>query len=109
MTESRNNINKFNLYVKNKESVLAQYSKRLQNSIFNLLEGYKSVQDKEFSRARPDIATTIAFLCTRPVMVDVDDWRKLKRLLQYLRTTIDLELIIGADALEAFKTYIGVA
>ena len=33
----------------------------------------------------------------------------MKRLLQYLRTTIDLDLVIRADSLEAFKTYIDVA
>ena len=60
-------------------------------------------------RARPDISTTTAFLCTRPSVGDVDDWRKLKRLLQYIRTTIDLELINGADELTAFKTFIDVA
>ena len=51
MADSRNNIDKFNLYVKNKESMLAQYSKKPQNFIFNLLKGYKSVPDKEFGRS----------------------------------------------------------
>ena len=60
-------------------------------------------------RATPDISTTIAFLCTRPTVADVDDWRKLRRLLQYIKKTIDLELVIGADTLTAFKTFIGVA
>ena len=60
-------------------------------------------------RARPDIATTIAFLCTRPTEADTSDWRKLKCLLQYLRTTIDLDMRVGADAMGAIKTYIDVA
>lgn len=60
-------------------------------------------------RACPDIVTTISFLCTRLARANVNDWRKLKRLLQYLRTMIDLELIIRADALGAYKTYINVA
>ena len=60
-------------------------------------------------RARPDIQTTIAFLCTRPTVADVNDWRKLKRLLQYIKSTIDLELILGADLMSAFKTFIDVA
>ena len=60
-------------------------------------------------RARPDISTTIVYLCTRPTVADTDDWRKLRQLLQYLRTTIDLELIIGADSMMAFKTFINVA
>ena len=60
-------------------------------------------------RARPDISTAIAFLCTGLLVADVDDWRQLRRLLQYLRTTINLELIIGADTLTAFNTFVDVA
>lgn len=57
-------------------------------------------------RARPAIWTTIAFLYTCPAVADVDNWRKLRRLLQYIKTMIDLELIIGADTFTAFKTFV---
>ena len=48
-------------------------------------------------RARPDIQTAIAFLCTRVKDPDVDDWKKLKRVLGYIKDTIFLPLTIGWD------------
>ena len=38
-------------------------------------------------RARPDIMTAIAFLCTQVREPDVDDWSKLVRMLCYLNAT----------------------
>ena len=35
-------------------------------------------------RARPDILLTVAFLTTRVSMPDVDDWRKLLRMVRHL-------------------------
>ena len=40
-------------------------------------------------RARPDIQPTIAFLTTRVINPDQDDWKKLRRVLIYLRVTIN--------------------
>jgi hypothetical protein len=48
-------------------------------------------------RARPDTSLAIAFLTTRVREPDVDDWKKLKHLMDYLRATKDLPLILGAD------------
>jgi hypothetical protein len=47
-------------------------------------------------RARPDIAVAIAFLTTRVRDPDVQDWCKLRHLIEYLRSTIGLPLILGA-------------
>ena len=46
-------------------------------------------------RARPDIETAIGFLTTRVDKSDEDDWKKLRRVVQYLKQTIDdlLELL----------------
>ena len=49
-------------------------------------------------RARPDIAVAIAFLTTRVRDPDVQDWCKLRHLVEYLRSTIDLPLILGATS-----------
>ena len=35
-------------------------------------------------RARPDLQTAVAFLCTRVKSCDGDDYKKLKRMLQFL-------------------------
>ena len=57
-------------------------------------------------RTRPDIETTVAFLSTRVSHPNITDWAKLKRLLQYLHTTIHLKRIIGADTLHLLYTWI---
>ena len=36
-------------------------------------------------RARPDLETEISFLCTRVSKNDVDDWKKLKRVLLWVK------------------------
>lgn len=58
---------------------------------------------------RLDIQVAIAFLCTRVSNPNVDDWKKLKRVLQYLRETIDLKLHLGADGIESMHTWVDVS
>ena len=48
-------------------------------------------------RARLDIQTAIAFLCTRVKNPDEDDWKKLIRLICYSKTTENLFLTLEAD------------
>jgi hypothetical protein len=48
-------------------------------------------------RARPDIQLAVAFLTTRVSQPDIDDWKKLRRLINYLRGTQELVLTLGAD------------
>ena len=48
-------------------------------------------------RARPDIQVAIAFLTTRTMKSDVDDWKKLARLIAYLKSTIDLKLYLSGE------------
>jgi len=48
-------------------------------------------------RARPDLQPTVPFLCTRVKSPDVDDWKKLLRMIKYLHSTKDLELTLEAD------------
>jgi len=57
-------------------------------------------------RARPDILLPITFLCTRVSKSNVKDWEKLKRVLQYLRGTLDLALILRADDIVKMKTWV---
>ena len=51
-------------------------------------------------RARPDIQVAVAYLCTRVREPTEDDYLKLTRVIQYLRNTVHLPLIIGWDASE---------
>jgi Reverse transcriptase (RNA-dependent DNA polymerase) len=48
-------------------------------------------------RARPDIQTAIAFLCTRVQAPDTDDYKKLARVMQYLRDTVEMPLTLECD------------
>ena len=48
-------------------------------------------------RARPDIQTVVAFLCTRVKVADVDDYKKLERVMAYLYMTLYMPLILGTD------------
>ena len=58
-------------------------------------------------RARPDIQTAIAFLCTRMQAPDEDDWKKLVRVLGYVKETIFLPLTLGWDGTGNIYWYVG--
>ena len=60
-------------------------------------------------RARPDIETTVAFLCTRGSCSTTEDWKKLRRVLGFLKNTIDDVRIIGASSLQELYTWIDAA
>lgn len=55
---------------------------------------------------RPDIETAIAFLCTRVSKSDEDDWNKLKRVLGWIKVTIDDKRYICAKSLAQIFTWI---
>lgn len=57
-------------------------------------------------RARKDIMMAVGFLCTRVSQPTKQDQAKLRRLLQYIRGTMDLHLTIGADDLGRMQTWI---
>jgi len=48
-------------------------------------------------RARPDLQTPVAFLCTRVKAPNKHDWKKLCHVIRYLRGTAHLPLVIGWD------------
>ena len=48
----------------------------------------------------------IAFLTTRVINTDKDDWKKLMRLLGYLIRNIKLPLILQADAVNVLKWWV---
>ena len=54
-------------------------------------------------RARPNLQTAVAFLCTRVQSPDVDDNKKLGRVMRHLRETMFLPLVLGWD--EIGNTY----
>ena len=57
-------------------------------------------------RARPDIETAISFLMRRVSKSNIHDWKKLKRVLGWLKGSIDDIQIIGADSLSKSFTWV---
>jgi len=60
-------------------------------------------------RARPDLHTAIATLCTRVKSPNQDDWAKLLRLLKYCNGTRNDELTLSSDDLHVIKWYVDAA
>ena len=48
-------------------------------------------------QSRPDINTAVAFLTTQVMKPDEDDWKKLLRMINYLRGTLELPLNLQAS------------
>jgi hypothetical protein len=57
-------------------------------------------------RIRPDLGTAVAFLTTRVTSPDEDDRKKLKRCLQYLRSSRDLPLTLTTSDPTHIKWYV---
>ena len=57
-------------------------------------------------RARPDIQTAVAFLCTRVKASDEDDYKKLARVMKYLRGTVDMPLTLETDDIHVVKWWV---
>jgi hypothetical protein len=57
-------------------------------------------------RAQPDAALANAFLTTRVREPGEDDWRKLGHLINYLRSTHELPLVLGATQTGVLQWYV---
>lgn len=60
-------------------------------------------------RARPDLQLTVGFLSTRVRSPTEEDWKKLRRMVQYLRDTSTLELTLEADNTHVVKWWVDAA
>jgi Reverse transcriptase (RNA-dependent DNA polymerase) len=75
-----------------------QQSERFHSVVAKLL--YVSL------RARMDLLLAVAFLCTRVSRATVQDLSKLKRVLEYVKGTLDLEYTVGADNLGKLRYWV---
>ena len=57
-------------------------------------------------RGRPDIRTAISFLCSRLNCPDEDDFKKLTRMIRYLRHTLYMCLVLGKDDSDSMRWWI---
>ena len=60
-------------------------------------------------RARLDIQPTVIFLCRRVKNPTVEDWGKLKRLLQYIKGTLKMKRILSLTNLSEWAVYVDAA
>lgn len=60
-------------------------------------------------RGRPDIQPTVAYLCTRVSKSNERDYAKLRRLLRFIRGTINDRRYIGADGFSVLHTWVDVS
>ncbi|GFH50261.1 hypothetical protein CTEN210_06737 [Chaetoceros tenuissimus] len=100
ITRNANTPAKPNLYIIDENSELLNEDKK---------ERFHSVVAKLCyiaERSRLDIKPAMSFLRTRVQKPTVEDWGKLKRVLCYLRGTIDLHLTLGADTLTKLQTWV---
>ena len=57
-------------------------------------------------RGRPDIETSISFLMKRVSKSDKDDWNKLRRIIGFLKGSIDDVRVIGATSITEIMTFV---
>jgi hypothetical protein len=60
-------------------------------------------------RARPNLQTAVSFLCKRVKDCDEDDWKKLKRMLQFIRGTKDDYFTLSATSLHNVRWWVDAA
>jgi hypothetical protein len=58
------------------------------------------------TRARMDILPAVSFLCTRVSKSTIEDQSKLKRLLEYIKGTVDLDYTLAADDLGRMRSWV---
>jgi hypothetical protein len=59
--------------------------------------------------ARPDIQPAVAYLTTQVISPDEDDYKKLSRVMKYLRGSIDRVLTLEADKAHVVKWWVDAA
>ena len=57
-------------------------------------------------RARMDLLLAIGFLCTRVSKSTIQDQSKLRRVLEYVKGTLDLEYTLGAEGMDKLQTWV---
>ena len=85
-------------------STSTRWQRKLSDELGNL---YHHNVDKLIflcKRARPDVQTAVAFLCTRVKARDVDDYKKLGQVIQYLQGSMCMPpLTLEADDMSVNK------
>ena len=75
----------------------------------DLVETFHSIVQKLLyicKRVRPDLEPALLLLCTRVSKPNTDNEKKLARVLDYLKDTVDDVCIVGADSLEKLYMWV---
>ena len=80
--------------------------KKLPETLAQVFHTFTARDLFDTKEARPDIHTTVAFLTTRVLCTDDDNWTKLVCLIRYLRATLTLPLILSADSTNIVKWWV---
>ena len=80
--------------------------KKLLESLAQLFHTFTAPALFSTKRSGPDIHTAVAFITTRVLCPDDDDWINLVRLIRYLRATLTLPLILSADSTNIVKWWV---
>ena len=74
-----------------------KYSPRLPSKNDDLFHRHVVKLLFAYKRARPDIQVCVAFLCTMVKAPIKQDYKKLEKVISYLKETVNLPLVVGAD------------
>ena len=102
------------------EEITGKVSSPAAKSLFNVDEFAKELSKEKgetfhsvvskllwvAKRGRPDTDPAITFLCSRVSKSTSEDWRKLKRVLKFLKQTLHEKRVVGADNLLELFTWI---
>jgi Reverse transcriptase (RNA-dependent DNA polymerase)/Zinc knuckle len=80
-----------------------EYLDQATNELFHTLVAKLLFLSK---RGCPDIQLPVSFLCTRVKKPDTDDYRKLGRVIKYLRSTIDMVLTLERDNMHGIDWWV---
>ena len=61
------------------------------------------------TRGHPDLHLPISFLTSHVMKADKDVWKKLNRLMQYIKNTLDLNLTLSTENMNIVKWWVDVA
>ena len=95
------------------ENIDRHYEKPASRWLFNVNESSNEIVEDEaeifheyvakmiwvMKRSRSDTEPTVSFLCQRVKEPDTDDWHKFKRMMCWIKETVNYVRIIGADDL----------